>query len=81
MRLTAVWTTLRTVTLAAATRKAATARLDQEIARLRELQKVNPSVRPEEIALLVEQKAALDRHLAAARLRLDAIRLIRRGPK
>ncbi len=62
-------------------RKAAATRLEQEITRLRELQKVNPSVRPEEIALLVEQKAALDRHLAAARLRLDAIRLIRRGPK
>ena len=61
-------------------RKAATARLDQEIARLRELQKVNPSVRPEEVALLIEQKASLDRHLAGARLRLDSVRLIRRGP-
>ena len=61
-------------------RKAATARLDQEIARLRELQKVNPSVRPEEVALLIEQKASLDRHLSGARLRLDSVRLIRRGP-
>jgi len=45
-----------------------------------ELQKVNPSVRPEEIGLLVEQRRALDRRLLAARLRLDAIRLIERGP-
>lgn len=56
------------------------ARLDREINRLRDLQKVNPSVRPEEIDLLVEHKAALDLHLQGARLRLDAIRLIRRGP-
>lgn len=57
------------------------ARLDHEIARLRELQKVNRSVRAEEIDRLVDQKAALDRHLEDARLRLDAIRLIRRGPR
>ena len=55
------------------------ARLDHEIARLSDLQRVNPSVRAEEINLLVEQKASLDLHLEAARLRLDAIRLIRRG--
>ncbi len=61
-------------------RKATATRLEQEIVRLRELQKVNPSVRPEEVALLVEQKASLDRHLAGARLRLDSVRLIRRGP-
>ena len=57
------------------------ARLDREIARLRELRKVNPSVRAEEIDLLVDQKTALDRHLEDARLRLDAIRLIQRGPR
>ncbi len=61
-------------------RKAAATRLEQEIVRLRELHKVNPSVRPEEVALLIEQKASLDRHLAGARLRLDSVRLIRRGP-
>jgi ATP-dependent helicase HepA len=54
--------------------------LEQELGRLRELQKVNPSVRPEEIELLAQQRRSLDDHLAGARLRLDAIRLIQRGP-
>jgi ATP-dependent helicase HepA len=60
-------------------RKAMAVQLDAEIARLKELQKVNRSVRPEEVTLLVRQRNDLDRHLAAARLRLDSIRLIRRG--
>lgn len=60
-------------------RREMAARLDHEISRLRDLQRVNPSVRAEEIDLLVEQKASLDLHLEGARLRLDAIRLIRRG--
>jgi len=54
--------------------------LDHEIARLKELQKVNRSVRAEEIDLLTRQQRALDQHLTTARLRLDAIRLIQRGP-
>ena len=53
--------------------------LEHEISRLRELQKVNSAVRQEEIDLLVEQQHALDEHLSAARLRLDALRVIRRG--
>jgi ATP-dependent helicase HepA len=57
-------------------RKQMTAELDHEITRLRELQKVNRTVRTEEIELLVEQQRALDEHLKGARLRLDAIRLI-----
>jgi ATP-dependent helicase HepA len=61
-------------------RREMTTQLEHEIARLRELQKVNRSVRPEEIAALVQQRESLDQHLAAARLRLDAIRLIQRGP-
>ncbi|MEO8358394.1 MAG: helicase-related protein [Vicinamibacteria bacterium] len=61
-------------------RKTMADQLDQEIQRLRDLQKVNRSVRPEEVDLLIEQKTALDEHLSAARLRLDAIRLIQRGP-
>ena len=56
------------------------AQLDHEIARLKELQRVNRSVRAEEIELLVQQRSALDQHLTSARLRLDAIRLIQRGP-
>lgn len=55
--------------------------LGAEIARLRDLQKVNRTVRPEEIELLVEQQAALDRYLGASRLRLDAVRLVHRGPQ
>ena len=38
-----------------------------------------PSVRQDEIDLLVEQKSELDRHLLRSRLRLDAVRLIQRG--
>lgn len=56
------------------------AQLDLEISRLRQLQKVNRSVRPEEVELLVQQQHALAQHLSAARLRLDALRLIQRGP-
>jgi ATP-dependent helicase HepA len=54
--------------------------LDPEITRLRALQQVNRSVRSEEIELLVQQRGALDEHLRTARLRLDALRLIHRGP-
>ena len=61
-------------------RKDMSAQLDHEIARLKELQKVNRSVRAEEISALVQQQQALDQHLRSARLRLDAIRLIQRGP-
>lgn len=66
--------------LIAAARRRMGAQLNHEIDRLRELQKVNRSVRAEEIDRLVDQKANLDRHLENARLRLDAVRLIRRGP-
>ena len=60
-------------------RKEMAAQLDREIGRLTELQKVNRTVRAEEIVLLARQKRALDEHLTGARLRLDAIRLIERG--
>ena len=53
--------------------------LDREIARLTELQRVNPNVRPEEVAALVQQQSVLEQHIQTARLRLDAVRLIRRG--
>jgi len=61
-------------------RKEMIAQLDHEVTRLKELQKVNRSVRAEEISALVQQQQALDQHLRSARLRLDAIRLIQRGP-
>ena len=66
--------------LVAQARKEMATQLDHEIARLTELQKVNRSVRPEEITSLVRQRNELDQHLNHARLRLDAIRLIQRGP-
>ena len=54
--------------------------LERETTRLRELQAVNPAVRQEEIEALVRQRDALDAHLVQARPRLDAIRLVYRGP-
>ena len=64
-----------------AARRAMHEALGAEISRLRDLQKVNRTVRPEEVELLVEQQAALDRYLGASRLRLDAVRLVHRGPQ
>lgn len=61
-------------------RKVMIAQLEPEMARLKELQKVNRSVRAEEITALERQQQALEQHLRNARLRLDAIRLIQRGP-
>jgi ATP-dependent helicase HepA len=62
--------------IVAAARKAMSARLTEEITRLQELRQVNKSVRREEIDLLLKQQKDLDDHIAGARLRLDAIRLI-----
>jgi len=65
--------------LVALARKGMKTQLEHEITRLKELRKVNRSVRAEEIDLLTKQQRALDHHLLGARLRLDAIRLIQRG--
>jgi ATP-dependent helicase HepA len=70
----------RVPALMAQARAEMSVQLDHEIVRLRELQRVNRSVRAEEVEGLVRQKTALDRHLAGGRLRLDALRLIQRGP-
>ena len=67
--------------LMAQARTEMTVQLDHEIVRLKELQKVNRSVQPEEVESLVLQRRDLDQHLLDARLRLDAIRLIQRGPR
>ncbi len=61
-------------------RDAMHAQLDAEITRLRELQRVNRAVRAVEVDALVDQRRALDTYIAAARLRLDGVRLIHRGP-
>lgn len=57
------------------------AQLAHEIARLRELRKVNRNVRAEEIEALVQQEQELEERLCESRLRLDALRLIKRGPR
>jgi hypothetical protein len=57
-------------------RREMNAQFEYELGRLKQLRKVNRSVRQEEIALLAAHQHALEHHLTAARLRLDAIRLI-----
>jgi ATP-dependent helicase HepA len=54
--------------------------LGHEFQRLVDLQQVNRSVRSEEIELLAQQRRSLEEQLVHARLRLDAIRIIQRGP-
>jgi ATP-dependent helicase HepA len=49
--------------------------LQREIVRLKELKKVNPSVRQAEIDLLVAQRRDLEEHIGNARIRLDALRI------
>ena len=49
-----------------------------EIFRLENLKKVNPSVTREEIELALDEMKTLKENIASARLRLDAIRLIRK---
>jgi ATP-dependent helicase HepA len=65
----------QTSKLVAQAQQEMSAQLSAEINRLKELKKINPSVRPEEIVLLIEERRVLGEHLSAARLRLDALRL------
>jgi len=51
-------------------------RLDGEASRLKELRKVNPNVREEEIKLAENVVEDVTRHIAKAHLRLDAVRLV-----
>ncbi len=51
-------------------------RYHTEIERLTALQRVNPSVRDDEIDLLQSHKQALEEHLLATRVRLDALRMV-----
>ncbi|MEC8614206.1 MAG: hypothetical protein VXY17_02210, partial [Verrucomicrobiota bacterium] len=55
-------------------------RLDGEASRLKELQKVNPSIQQEEIKIAETVIADVTRHIAKAHLRLDAVRLILSEP-
>jgi ATP-dependent helicase HepA len=51
-------------------------RLDGEANRLKELKKVNPNVREEEIRIAENVISDVTKHIAKAHLRLDAVRLI-----
>ena len=61
-------------------RTALAAHLDPELARLQALKQANGAVRDEEIRLLAEHRDALHHRLGEARLRLEAVCLIQRGP-
>ncbi len=50
--------------------------MEKEIHRLRELKKINPGIRSDEIKLMESEMNALHDHLLTTRLRLDAIRFI-----
>lgn len=52
-------------------------RLNHEIARLERLQEKNQNIRPEEIQLAKEERATLTSIISDARVRMDAIQLIR----
>lgn len=53
--------------------------LDHEIARLKSLQKKNNTVRPDEIRTAEQEQQSLAAVIASARVRLDALLLIRKG--
>jgi len=59
---------------------AMTTHLNAEIERLEDLREINSHVRPEEIAAIREQQAALEAAIAGAHLRVGALRLIFRAP-
>ena len=55
--------------------------LGSELQRLRELSKLNPDVRKDEIKQFEKQIKALKKHLPKSRLSLNAVRLIWKGPQ
>ncbi len=55
-------------------------RLNGEATRLKELRKVNPNVREEEIRIAENVVNDVTKHIAKAHLRLDSVRLALRGP-
>lgn len=50
--------------------------MEPEIRRVKELRKVNPEIRKEEIELMEWEREALRKHLLETRLRLDAVRFV-----
>jgi ATP-dependent helicase HepA len=71
----------RAQTLIEAANTAMMLQLRSEIERLEDLREINDHVRPEEIAAARQQQTDLHAAIAAARPRLDAVRLIFRIPK
>jgi ATP-dependent helicase HepA len=69
----------RTPAIVAAAEAAMHDVVDHEVDRLRLLQRVNDHVREDEIRIAEEQAAGLHAHIANARPRLDAVRLIWHG--
>ncbi len=61
-------------------RDLAQASLAEELDRLNALRRLNDHVRPEEVHLLEREIVEVDEALSAARLRLDAVRLVWKGP-
>lgn len=59
-----------------AARGAMEAELGAEIERLRQLARVNPNIRDEELTALESDRDACTRYLAAAQLKLDAVRVV-----
>ena len=62
-----------------AARVAAEKALGEDITRLESLRRINDHVRPEEIALAREQREQTTKAIGAARLRLDALRIVVAG--
>ncbi len=50
--------------------------MDTEIARLRQLARVNPNVHEDEVEALAQTRAGYARYLAGAQLKLDAVRVV-----
>jgi ATP-dependent helicase HepA len=53
--------------------------LNHEIDRLKSLQEKNKHIRPEEIQIAVEERSHLSAIISNARIRLDALLLVRKG--
>jgi ATP-dependent helicase HepA len=53
--------------------------MDNEITRLKTLKTMNPNVKDNEIESAIEEKKNLIQYASSARIRIDAIRLIKRG--
>ncbi len=67
---------VRQETIITVARKAMDAEITGEIDRLRQLARVNPNIRAEEISVLENNREGFERYLASAQLKLDAVRVV-----